>query len=83
MLKEYQKTQVKVSGHTDSTGSDSYNQQLSQRRAESVANFLISQGVKPGRFYAIGFGESQPIASNATSQGRALNRRVELDILPL
>ena len=83
VLKEYNKTTVSVYGHADSTGSDSYNMQLSQRRAASVANYLASQGVAAGRLNAIGFGESNPIADNSTEAGRAANRRVEIVIDPI
>ena len=69
---------VRIEGHTDSVGSDSYNKQLSQERAASVARFLASQGVQPNRMRAIGYGEEQPIATNDTDAGRAENRRVEL-----
>lgn len=69
---------VRLEGHTDSVGSNSYNKQLSQRRADSVKAFLASQGVNANRMTAIGYGEEQPIASNDTDAGRAMNRRVEL-----
>ncbi|WP_395689888.1 OmpA family protein [Aestuariivirga sp.] len=83
VLKEFNQTLVDVTGHTDSTGSVAHNQQLSERRAGSVAEYLIAQGNDPNRFQAIGVGASQPIASNATPDGRALNRRVEIRIVPL
>ena len=83
VLKEYDKTTVSVYGHADSTGSDDYNMQLSQRRAMSVANYLASQGVAAGRLQAVGFGESRPIADNSTEGGRAANRRVEVVIDPI
>jgi outer membrane protein OmpA-like peptidoglycan-associated protein len=83
VLKEYDKTVIEVAGHTDSTGSDQYNQQLSERRARSVAQYLISQGVKPERIITVGAGEAYPIASNDTEAGRAANRRVELTIVPV
>lgn len=83
VLKEYNKTLINITGHTDSTGSDAYNQTLSQQRAASVAQYLISQGVDPTRVAAQGMGESQPIASNDTPQGRQQNRRVELELAPL
>lgn len=69
---------VKVVGHTDSLGSDAYNQALSERRARSVADFLIAQGVSAGKLSTEGRGESQPVADNASEAGRAENRRVEL-----
>jgi outer membrane protein OmpA-like peptidoglycan-associated protein len=71
---------IKVVGHTDSVGSDAYNQALSERRASSVAQYLLSQGVAPAKLTSEGKGESQPIADNATDEGRAKNRRVELHI---
>ncbi|WP_417622810.1 OmpA family protein [Parasphingorhabdus sp.] len=82
-LSRYEKSYVDVLGHTDSTGSDAYNQSLSERRAESVANFLANSGVQRARLAAKGYGESQPIASNSTEQGRAANRRVEIKIVPI
>ena len=69
---------ISIEGHTDSTGSDAYNSQLSQRRARSVAEYLVSQGVSGSRLNTAGKGESNPIASNDTREGRALNRRVEI-----
>lgn len=69
---------VLVKGHTDSVGSDAYNEKLSQRRADSVAAFLVSQGVAASKVKAEGFGENQPVADNATDEGRAKNRRVEI-----
>ena len=83
VLKEYNKTVIEVAGHTDSTGSDAYNLQLSQRRAQAVASYLASQGVKNERLITVGAGEAYPIASNDTEQGRAANRRVELTIVPV
>ncbi len=68
-------------GHTDSTGPEAYNQGLSERRANSVKQYLISQGVPADRIYAEGKGETQPVASNATREGRAQNRRVEIEIV--
>jgi len=83
VLKEFNRSLVDVAGHTDSTGSDSYNLTLSQQRAQSVSSYLISQGNDPRRFYTQGFGESRPIADNSTDAGRAANRRVEIQISPL
>lgn len=83
VLKEYEKTIVEVTGHTDSQGSDEYNQGLSQRRANSVASYLISQGLMAPRFVVQGMGKTQPIANNSTPEGRQANRRVELKISPL
>jgi outer membrane protein OmpA-like peptidoglycan-associated protein len=71
---------VIVEGHTDSTGSDAYNQALSQRRADAVLNYLVRKGVPANRLTARGFGKSSPVASNDTREGRALNRRVELEV---
>ena len=83
VLKEYNKTVIEVAGHTDSTGSDSYNQQLSQRRASSVASYLGSHGVDGQRLLTVGAGEAHPVASNDTETGRAQNRRVEMTIVPI
>ena len=83
VLQEYEKTVVEVAGHTDSTGSDQTNQALSERRAQSVASYLASHGVKSQRLITIGAGEGHPIASNDTEQGRSANRRVELTIVPI
>ncbi|MCT8165909.1 MULTISPECIES: OmpA family protein [unclassified Pseudomonas] len=73
-------TRIRVVGHTDSVGSDSYNQALSERRASSVAQYLISQGLAPDKITSQGRGESEPIADNDTEQGRAHNRRVDLHL---
>lgn len=83
VLKKFDKTIVDVYGHTDSTGDDAYNLQLSQRRAVSVATVLANQGIDQRRFYIEGKGETQPIASNATEAGRAQNRRVEIKLSPI
>lgn len=83
VLKKYNRTLVDVYGHTDNVGSDNYNYDLSQRRALSVANYLSTQGVDNRRFAVTGFGESRPVASNATEEGRAENRRVEIQLSPL
>jgi len=82
-LAQYNQTYIDVYGHTDSTGSDAYNQTLSERRATSVADYLAGRGVQPARIGTRGFGESQPIASNDTDAGRAANRRVEVKIVPI
>jgi outer membrane protein OmpA-like peptidoglycan-associated protein len=82
-LLKYPNSRIEVIGHTDNTGSAAYNQDLSQRRAVSVANILRETGVPNGRIAAFGRGEDQPIASNLTPQGRALNRRVEIIIRPI
>src|SRR3954471_16911932 len=83
VLKEYDKTVVEVAGHTDSSGSTQYNQSLSERRAHAVAGYLGSHGVKDQRLMTVGAGETHPVASNDTEQGRAANRRVELTIVPI
>ncbi|CAM5409064.1 outer membrane protein OmpA-like peptidoglycan-associated protein [Aquamicrobium terrae] len=83
VLKKYKQTTVDVFGHTDSTGSAQHNFDLSQRRALSVANYLTAQGVDSRRFAVTGFGKTRPIASNDTAQGRAQNRRVEIQLTPL
>ena len=82
-LQEYNQTIVEVSGHTDSVGSDAANQTLSERRANSVASYLIGRGAMRERFEIVGMGERYPIASNDTDSGRALNRRVEIRLLPI
>jgi outer membrane protein OmpA-like peptidoglycan-associated protein len=81
-LQRYPDTTVQVVGHTDSDGAASYNQQLSQRRANAVADVLMSGGVPYGRVNAFGRGEDQPVASNLTAEGKQQNRRVEIVILP-
>ncbi len=83
VLKEYNKTVIEVAGHTDSTGSDQYNLQLSQRRAASVASYLTGQGISGQRLLTVGAGEAHPIASNDSESGRAQNRRVEMTIVPI
>jgi outer membrane protein OmpA-like peptidoglycan-associated protein len=83
VLKEFSQTLVDVDGHTDSDGEDGYNVELSQRRAESVAEYLTSQQLNPERFETHGYGEARPVATNATSRGKAQNRRVEIQIVPL
>lgn len=83
VLKKFNKTVVDVYGHTDNTGSDAYNEDLSQRRAVAVATVLANQGIDQRRFYIEGRGESDPIASNATETGRSQNRRVEIQISPI
>jgi outer membrane protein OmpA-like peptidoglycan-associated protein len=83
VLKEFNKTVVEVAGHTDSTGSDAYNQSLSERRAASVAQYLQSQGVINQRLITIGMGEARPVADNGTESGRQANRRVEITMVPV
>jgi len=83
VLGEFDKTVVEVAGHTDSTGSDSYNQSLSERRAQSVSSYLGSQDVTQQRLIIIGMGESRPVADNTTANGRQANRRVEITMVPV
>ena len=83
VLRKFNKTLIDVDGHTDSVGNAGYNQDLSNRRANSVANYLASRGVDPRRMSAMGYGLERPIASNASEAGRAQNRRVEISISPL
>jgi outer membrane protein OmpA-like peptidoglycan-associated protein len=82
VLAKYADTTIRVTGHTDSTGSRSYNQTLSERRAGSVADYLVTREVSRQRMLVEGAGPDQPIADNGTPEGRAANRRVELYILP-
>lgn len=79
-LKKYEDTEILIEGHTDSKGSDSYNQELSERRAGSVAGELRSLGVAASRISEVGYGEEMPIADNSTEEGRSQNRRVEVAI---
>jgi outer membrane protein OmpA-like peptidoglycan-associated protein len=83
VLQQYNQTYIDVYGHTDSTGSDAYNQALSERRAQSVAGYLSSHGIQSARIGTRGFGETQPIASNDTEEGKAANRRVEIKVVPV
>jgi len=80
VFNKYPNTTIRVEGHTDSTGSASYNERLSERRANSVANYLEGIGVRSSRLDTVGYGESQPRSSNSTANGRQLNRRVEIKI---
>ncbi|MEM6898176.1 MAG: OmpA family protein [Pseudomonadota bacterium] len=80
-LKEEDDAQIRIEGHTDAQGSDEYNRDLSQKRAQSVKAFLVSNGVDDNRISALGLGEDVPVATNNTSAGRAQNRRVEVTIL--
>ncbi len=82
-LKQYPNSLIDVYGHTDSTGSDAYNQTLSENRARTVANYLSMQGVSPARIRSQGFGKTMPVADNATDDGRRRNRRVEIKIVPV
>ena len=72
---------IEISGHTDSEGSDAYNQKLSEGRAAAVVKYLASQGIKPERLQAVGYGESRPVETNQTEAGRAQNRRVEFTLI--
>ncbi|MBI2994512.1 MAG: OmpA family protein [Gammaproteobacteria bacterium] len=83
LLKNNSAVRVEIVGHTDGMGSDEYNQRLSERRAETVRAYLESQGISPNRMSTSGRGESAPIASNDTKEGRAENRRVELTARPM
>ncbi len=83
VLEEFDKTIIVVAGYTDSKGSNAYNQSLSEQRARSVATYLKGKKIIAARFETVGFGEKNPIADNATEEGRALNRRVELTLLPI
>ncbi|WP_461483649.1 OmpA family protein [Porticoccus sp.] len=83
VLKEFNKTNIRIAGHTDSTGSSEYNQTLSERRAASVGQLLISQGIASGRVWTTGYGERYAIADNSTEYGRQANRRVELELVPI
>ncbi len=82
-LIKYPSSLVDVYGHTDSTGSDSFNQNLSENRARTVMNYLISRGVPAARLRSQGFGETMPVADNTTAEGRTRNRRVEIKIVPI
>jgi outer membrane protein OmpA-like peptidoglycan-associated protein len=83
ILIRYPDTYIRVEGHTDSSGSETYNQWLSEKRAQAVADFLISRGVDPMRTQPVGYGETRPVATNETPEGRQQNRRVEIHIEPL
>lgn len=83
ILASYPQTYVDVLGHTDSVGTDDYNQRLSEQRAGAVASYLTANGISPARIATRGYGETMPIASNETDAGRAQNRRVEIKIVPV
>jgi outer membrane protein OmpA-like peptidoglycan-associated protein len=83
VLIEFDKTLVEVAGHTDSSGSNAYNQSLSQRRAGSVSAYLTSRDIRADRLMSVGAGETRPVATNDTSAGREQNRRVEITIVPV
>jgi outer membrane protein OmpA-like peptidoglycan-associated protein len=80
-LKRNETVEIEISGHTDSKGADTYNETLSQGRSQSVVDYLISQGIDGARLTAHGYGESRPIETNDTEEGRANNRRVEFTVL--
>ncbi|MDH5823159.1 OmpA family protein [Luteimonas sp. RD2P54] len=82
-LRQYDQTIIEIAGHTDSVGSDSYNQQLSERRAQAVAGYLGSKGISQQRMITVGAGKTRPIADNSTEAGRAQNRRVEITLVPI
>lgn len=81
VLKKYEDTNILIEGHTDATGSEEYNLELSRKRAQTVANYLSTLGISPTRFTIMGYGESQPLMTNDTPEGRAANRRVEIGIM--
>mgnify|MGYP003633591526 CR=1 FL=1 len=83
VFQEFDKNGVEIVGHTDSTGSNDLNMRLSRDRAQSVASYLVNQGISGARISATGAGPSQPIASNSSEQGRAQNRRVEINLRPM
>jgi len=83
VLVKFEKTAIKISGHTDSTGSATTNQSLSEQRASSVGQYLIGRGIKAGRVQTTGYASRYPIGSNSTATGREQNRRVELELIPL
>jgi outer membrane protein OmpA-like peptidoglycan-associated protein len=83
VVNEYNQTVIEVAGHTDSTGTDAYNQQLSERRASAVASYLRTREVLSDRMITVGMGEARPVATNDTEGGRQQNRRVELTLVPL
>lgn len=80
VFKEYADTDIQIFGHTDNKGADDYNLNLSKQRAESVKNYLSSRGLSASRFKIVGLGETEPLSTNSTEEGRALNRRVEFSI---
>ncbi len=83
VIDEFDKTLVEVMGHTDSTGTEEYNQALSERRADAVAKYFQSRDIQPLRLATYGYGENYPVASNDDTSGRSLNRRVEIALVPL
>ena len=82
VMVQYPQTLIRVEGHTDSVGSDIYNQDLSERRAGNVRNLLVMRGIEFNRLEVIGYGEAMPVATNSTESGRQMNRRVEIKIAP-
>lgn len=80
VLKKYTRTSIQIAGYTDNVGGDAYNQELSEKRASSVGNYLAYQQISPGRINTLGYGKRYPVASNSTSDGRAKNRRVVLTL---
>lgn len=82
VIRQYPQTLIRVEGHTDSTGSEDYNMRLSRRRAQAVADLLVQRGVAMSRIQLLGYGESSPVATNATESGRQMNRRVEIKVAP-
>lgn len=82
VLNQYPQTNIVIAGHTDSTGTEEHNRQLSEQRAANVKNALTGEGVNPARMKAVGYGESKPLADNSTEAGRQLNRRVTITITP-
>lgn len=83
VLKEFDQTVVEVAGHTDSRGTNEYNQALSERRAQTVTDYFTARKISAQRFITVGLGESMPIADNGTEAGRQLNRRVEITLVPV
>lgn len=82
VLIKFDKTYLSIEGHTDSQGSDTFNQNLSEKRAESVKNYLVQQSILDGRLQVTGYGESSPLVDNNSENNRAVNRRVEIQIIP-
>jgi outer membrane protein OmpA-like peptidoglycan-associated protein len=83
VVNEFEQTVIEIAGHTDSTGTDAYNQQLSERRAAAVSSYLRTREVLDERIITVGMGEGRPVAPNETVDGRQQNRRVELTLVPL
>ena len=81
LLSDIPSLKIEISGHTDNVGSESFNELLSQRRADAVVNYLLGKGVAKNRLSAKGYGQSMPVNSNETAEGRALNRRTEFEII--